>query len=239
MLNLNLEVNGKEIFMFKTKELYDLKHTLAADYLSQFEYPWQALSGIKDFILELGKSLDSDYVEVKEHVWVHKTAEVFESAYLGAPCIIGPNTQVRHCAFIRGSALVGADCVVGNSVELKNVILMDHVETPHYNYVGDSILGYHSHLGAGGITSNLKSARDNITLRRKDENYQVVEEFETGLRKIGAFMGDYVEVGCNSVLCPGTLIGPHTNVYPLSRVRGQIAAHSIFKDAEHIVKKGE
>lgn len=223
--------------MFKMNELYDLKHTLAADYLSQFEYPWQALSGIKELILKLGPTLGEDYIEVKEHVWVHKTADVFESAYLGAPCIIGPETQVRHCAFIRGSALVGANCVVGNSVELKNVILMDNVETPHYNYVGDSILGYHSHLGAGGITSNLKSSRDNITLRRKDENYKVVEEYETGLRKIGAFMGDWVEVGCNSVLCPGTLIGPHTNVYPLSRVRGQIAAYSIFKDADHIVKK--
>ena len=138
---------------------------------------------------------------------------------------------------MRGSALVGANCVVGNSVELKNCILFDNVETPHYNYVGDSILGYHSHLGAGGITSNLKSARDNIILRRKDENYNVVEEFETGLRKIGAFMGDYVEVGCNSVLCPGTIIGPHTNVYPLSRVRGQIAANSIFKDATHVTLK--
>ena len=175
--------------MYKISELYDLDHTLAKDYLAQFEYPWQALAGIKELILELGKNLGEDYVEVKEHVWVHKTAHVFESAYLGAPCIIGPKTEVRHCAFVRGSALVGANCVVGNSVELKNCILFDNVETPHYNYVGDSILGYHSHLGAGGITSNLKSARDNIILRRKDENYNVVEEFETGLRKIGAFMG--------------------------------------------------
>lgn len=238
-LNSNLSLSGKKegSFMYKISELYDLDHTLAKDYLAKFEYPWQALSGIKDLILELGKNLGEDYVEVKEHVWVHKSANVFESAYLGAPCIIGPETEVRHCAFVRGSALVGANCVVGNSVELKNCILFDNVETPHYNYVGDSILGYHSHLGAGGITSNLKSARDNIILRRKDENYNVVEEFETGLRKIGAFMGDYVEVGCNSVLCPGTIIGPHTNVYPLSRVRGQIAANSIFKDASHMTLK--
>ena len=199
--------------MYKISELYDLDHTLAKDYLAQFEYPWQALAGIKELILELGKNLGEDYVEVKEHVWVHKTAHVFESAYLGAPCIIGPKTEVRHCAFVRGSALVGANCVVGNSVELKNCILFDNAETPHYNYVGD------------------------IILRRKDENYNVVEEFETGLRKIGAFMGDYVEVGCNSVLCPGTIIGPHTNVYPLSRVRGQIAANSIFKDATHVTLK--
>ena len=178
-LNSNLSLSGKKegSFMYKISELYDLDHTLAKDYLAKFEYPWQALSGIKDLILELGKNLGEDYVEVKEHVWVHKSANVFESAYLGAPCIIGPETEVRHCAFVRGSALVGANCVVGNSVELKNCILFDNVETPHYNYVGDSILGYHSHLGAGGITSNLKSARDNIILRRKDENYNVVEEF--------------------------------------------------------------
>ena len=177
-------------------------------------------------------------MEVKEHVWVHKTAHVFRKCLFR--CSMYHWYQKRKCvivSFVRGSALVGANCVVGNSVELKNCILFDNVETPHYNYVGDSILGYHSHLGAGGITSNLKSARDNIILRRKDENYNVVEEFETGLRKIGAFMGDYVEVGCNSVLCPGTIIGPHTNVYPLSRVRGQIAANSIFKDATHVTLK--
>lgn len=224
--------------MYTINELYDLDHTLAKSYLAQFKYPWQALDGIKDFILELGSKLPKDeYEEVSEHVWIHKTADVFSSAYIGAPCIIGPETQVRHCAFIRGSALVGAGCVVGNSVELKNCILFDCVEVPHYNYVGDSILGYHSHLGAGGITSNLKSSRDLITLRRKDENYNVVEEYETGLKKIGAFMGDWVEVGCNSVLNPGTIIGAHTNVYPLSRVRGQIPANSIFKAIDDIVLK--
>ena len=143
--------------MYTIKDLYDLDHTLAKDYLSQFTYPWEALKGIKDFILQLGPALDpAEYEEVSENVWVHKTAKVFPTAYLGAPCIIGPNTEVRHCAFVRGSALVGADCVVGNSVELKNVILFDHVQTPHYNYVGDSILGYYSHMGAGSITSNVK-----------------------------------------------------------------------------------
>ena len=145
--------------MYTIKDLYDLDHTLAKDYLSRFTYPWEALKGIKDFIIELGKTLGDDYEEVSENVWVHKTATVFPSAYLGAPCIIGPNTEVRHCAFIRGSALVGADCVVGNSVELKNVILFDHVQTPHYNYVGDSIMGYFSHMGAGSITSNVKSSQ--------------------------------------------------------------------------------
>ena len=144
--------------MYTIKDLYDLDHTLAKDYLLQFTYPWEALKGIKDFILRLGPTLGDDYEEISEHVWVHKTAKVFPSAYLGAPCIIGPETEVRHCAFIRSSALVGANCVVGNSVELKNVILFDHVQTPHYNYVGDSILGYYSHMGAGSITSNVKSA---------------------------------------------------------------------------------
>ena len=139
------------------KDMYDLDHTLAKSYLSQFTYPWEALKGIKDFILELGPTLSSEYKEVSEHVWVHESATVAPTAYLGAPCIIGPRTEVRHCAFIRSSALVGADCVVGNSVELKNVILFDHVQTPHYNYVGDSILGYYSHMGAGSITSNVKS----------------------------------------------------------------------------------
>ena len=219
------------------ENLLNLDATIAKEIFNEVNYPWEVLPLIKDFILKIGPTLSDEYILYKDNVWVHKSAHVFESAYLGAPCIIGPETEVRHCAFVRGSALVGANCVVGNSVELKNCILFDNVETPHYNYVGDSILGYHSHLGAGGITSNLKSARDNIILRRKDENYNVVEEFETGLRKIGAFMGDYVEVGCNSVLCPGTIIGPHTNVYPLSRVRGQIAANSIFKDASHVTLK--
>jgi len=220
--------------MYTIKDLYDLDHTLAKDYLCQFEYPWEALKGIKDMIIELGEKLDkNEYDEVKEHVWIHKTAKVFESAYIAAPCIIGANTEVRHCAFIRGSALVGEDCVVGNSCELKNVILFDHVQTPHYNYVGDSILGYYSHMGAGSITSNVKSDKKLVVVHNGEENV------ETGLKKFGAMIGDYVEVGCNSVLNPGTVIGRNSNVYPLSRVRGMIPAHSIYKDEGVIVEKRE
>jgi len=209
--------------MYRITEMYDLDHTLANNYLAQFEYPWEALKGIKDFIIELGKTLPEEYEQREENVWVHKTAKVFPSAYLGAPCIIGPNTEVRHCAFIRGSALVGADCVVGNSVELKNVILFDHVQVPHYNYVGDSILGYYSHMGAGSITSNVKSDKTLVKVHDGDEN------IETGLKKFGAMLGDHVEVGCNSVLNPGTVIGRNSNIYPTSCVRGFVPAGSIWK----------
>lgn len=219
--------------MYKIKDLYDLDHTLAKDYLSNYEYPWLALKGIKDFIIELGQNLSDEYQEVKEHVWIHKDAKVFESAYIGAPCIIGAGTEVRHGAFIRGSALVGNDCVVGNSVELKNVIIFDNVQVPHYNYVGDSILGYKSHMGAGSITSNVKSDKTLVVVKDRINN----EEIETGLKKMGAMLGDYVEVGCNSVLNPGTVIGRHSNIYPLSRVRGVVPADSIFKDIDDIVKK--
>ena len=206
--------------MYTVKELFDLEggHTLAEDYLRGFTYPWEALKGIKELILTLGAQLGDDYEEVSEHVWVHKTAMIYPSAYLGAPCIIGPETEVRHCAFIRGSALVGAKCVVGNSVELKNVILFDHVQTPHYNYVGDSILGYYSHMGADSITSNVKSDKKPVVVRNG------AEQLETGLKKFGAMLGDYVEVGCNSVLNPGTVIGPHSNIYPTSCVRGTVPA---------------
>ena len=159
--------------MYKITDLYDLDHTLAKDYLSGFTYPWEALKGIKDLILGLGPTLGEDYEEVSENVWIHKTAKVFPSAYLGAPCIIGPETEVRHCAFIRGSALVGANCVVGNSCELKNVILFDHVQTPHYNYVGDSILGYYSHMGAGSITSNVKSDKTLVCVKSGDEVIEI------------------------------------------------------------------
>ena len=217
--------------MIKIQELYDLDHTLAKDYLNQFEYPWQALKGIKDFILQTGPSLSDEYEQIKENVWVHKSATVFESAYLGAPCIIGANTEVRHGAFIRGSALIGDNCVVGNSVELKNVILFDCVQTPHYNYVGDSILGYKSHKGAGSITSNVKSDKTLVVVHDGEMNY------ETGLKKFGAMLGDYVEVGCNSVLNPGTVIGVHSNVYPVSCVRGVVPDHSIVKSGGNIVKK--
>ena len=219
--------------MYTIKDLYDLDHTLAKDYLLQFTYPWEALKGIKDLIIELGKNLGDDYTEVSENVWVHKDAKVFPSAYLGAPCIIGARTEVRHGAFIRGSALVGEDCVVGNSVELKNVILFDHVQTPHYNYVGDSILGYYSHMGAGSITSNVKSDKKLVVVHNGTEN------IETGLKKFGAMLGDHVEVGCNSVCNPGTVIGRNSNVYPTSCVRGVVTENSIFKNSGDIVEKTE
>ena len=219
--------------MYTIKDLFDLDHTLAKEYLSKYTYPWEALKGIKEFILQLGPTLGEDYEEVSEHVWVHKTAKVFPSAYLGAPCIIGPETEVRHCAFIRGSALVGANCVVGNSVELKNVILFDNVQTPHYNYVGDSILGYKSHMGAGSITSNVKSDKKLVVVHNGSE------QIETGIKKFGAMLGDYVEVGCNAVCNPGTVIGPHSNVYPTSCVRGVVPAYSIWKDNGTVATKEE
>ena len=217
--------------MLKICDLYDLTHTAAADYLSGFEYPWQALKGIKDLILTLGPNLGQEYTEVSPTVWVHNTATVFPSAYLGAPCIIGPGTEVRHCAFIRGSALVGANCVVGNSVELKNVILFDNVQVPHFNYVGDSILGYKSHMGAGSVTSNVKSDQTLVVVKNGDE------KVETGLKKFGAMLGDFVEVGCNSVLNPGTVIGRHSNVYPTSCVRGMVPEKSIWKNDGTVVAK--
>lgn len=210
---------------FEIKQLFDLSHTQAADYLSAFRYPWEALDGIKQMILDLGEKLPADeYEQRAEGVWVHKTATIFPSAYLGTPCIIGPETEVRHCAFIRGSALVGANCVVGNSVELKNVILFDNVQVPHYNYVGDSILGYKSHMGAGSITSNVKSDKSLVVIHNGDER------IETGRKKIGAILGDCVEVGCNSVLNPGTIIGRNSNVYPVSCVRGVVPENSIWKN---------
>ena len=209
--------------MLSTHQLFDLNHSLAGSYLAGFDYPWQALKGIKDLILKLGSALGEEYTEVTPTVWVHNTAVVAPTAYLGAPCIIGTGTEVRHCAYIRGSALVGENCVVGNSVELKNVILFDNVQVPHYNYVGDSILGYKSHMGAGAVTSNVKSDKTPVTVKNGDE------KIETGLKKFGAMLGDWVEVGCNSVLNPGTVIGRHSNVYPTSCVRGVIPENSIWK----------
>lgn len=217
--------------MVTIQELYDLEHTQAKSYLEQFTYPWEALKGIKDFIVQLGSTLGDDYQEVSPQVWVHKTATVAPTAYLGAPCIIGAGTEVRHCAFIRGSALVGENCVVGNSVELKNVILFDNVQTPHYNYVGDSILGYKSHMGAGSVTSNVKSDKTLVVVKDGQE------QMPTGLKKFGAMLGDFVEVGCNSVLNPGTVIGRHSNVYPTSCVRGVVPANHIWKTGGVVVAK--
>ena len=218
--------------MLSIHELYDLSHTMAADYLSGFTYPWEALGGIKSLIVSLGEKLDPDeYREVSPQVWVHKTAKVAPTAFLGAPCIIGAETEVRHCAFIRGAALVGEHCVVGNSVELKNVILFDNVQTPHYNYVGDSILGYKSHMGAGSITSNVKQDQRPVVVHAPEGN------METGLKKFGAMLGDFVEVGCNSVLNPGTVIGRHSNIYPLSSVRGVVPENHIWKTGGVVVPK--
>ena len=215
-----------------TTHLMDLSHTLAGEYLRQFVYPWQALEGISDLILTLGAALpEEDYDHPLPGVWVHKSAQVAPTAYLGAPCIIGPETEVRHGAFVRGSALVGASCVVGNSVELKNVILFDGVQTPHYNYVGDSILGYKSHMGAGSITSNVKSDKTLVAVRDGERR------IETGRKKFGAVLGDYVEIGCNSVLNPGTVIGRDTHVYPVSSVRGAVPPASIYKKEGVIVPR--
>ena len=217
--------------MLQTLQLYDLSHSLAGPYLAGFDYPWQALKGIKDLILNLGPTLGEAYKEISPAVWVHETATVAPTAYLGAPCIIGAGTEIRHCAFVRGSALVGENCVVGNSVELKNVILFDNVQVPHYNYVGDSILGYKSHMGAGAVTSNVKSDKTLVTVKNGQER------IETGLKKFGAMLGDFVEVGCNSVLNPGTIIGRHSNVYPTSCVRGVVPENSIWKNTGVVVKK--
>ena len=274
-------------------ELFDLEHTIAADYLKGFTYPWEALKGISKLIIEIGSRLDPDeYDNPSENVWIHKTAKVFPSAYIGSPCIIGAETEVRHCAFIRGSAiigktilkigaalsseefshpkedvwiakdavvyptawingpciidsgaevrhgafirgnaLVGKNCVVGNSAELKNVIIFDNVQTPHYNYVGDSILGYKSHMGAGSITSNVKSDKTNVVIKSDGES------IETGIKTIGAMLGDYVEVGCNSFLNPGTIVGRNSNIYPTSCVRGVVPENSIYKTGGVIVSK--
>ena len=229
--NKSLASVGKKVASLKVLELFDLEHTLAGRYLSGFTYPWEALSGIKGLILELGQTLGEEYTEVSPQVWVHTTAKVAPTAYLDAPCIIGENTEVRHCAFIRGSALVGKNCVVGNSTELKNVILFDNVQVPHYNYVGDSILGYRSHMGAGSITSNVKSDKTLVAVKNGEE------KIETGLKKFGAMLGDRVEVGCNSVLNPGTVIGRDSNIYPLSCVRGVVPGGSIWKTGGIVVKK--
>lgn len=216
----------------KIKDLYSLEESIAGDYLSGFEYPWEALSGIKEFIIKLGNSLSEEkFDKVGEDVWIAKSAEVFPSAYIGGPCIIDEDAEVRHCAFIRGSAIVGKGAVVGNSTELKNVILFNKVQVPHYNYVGDSILGFKAHMGAGSITSNVKSDKQLVIVHNEGQN------IETGLKKFGAMLGDNVEVGCNSVLNPGTVIGKNSNVYPTSCVRGVVAENSIHKNDGNITKK--
>lgn len=218
--------------MYTVKDLFDLEHTQAKEYLSAFQYPWEALGGLKEYIVSVGKTLaKEEYEEISANVWVHKSATVAPSAQIHAPCIIGEGTEVRQCAFIRGSVFIGRNCVVGNSTELKNAVLFDGVQVPHYNYVGDSILGYKAHMGAGSITSNVKSDKSPVVIRHGNER------METGLKKVGAMLGDFAEIGCNSVLNPGTVIGKNSNVYPLSCVRGTVAENSIYKSANDIVKK--
>ncbi|MGN0806113.1 MAG: UDP-N-acetylglucosamine pyrophosphorylase [Candidatus Coproplasma sp.] len=212
--------------MYSVTDILDLSHTLAGDYLKNFTYPWEALNGIEKLIVRLSERLGADYVKTGEGVWVHKTAVVAPTAYIGAWTVIGARTQVRHCAYIRGNALIGEDCVVGNSTELKKAILFDGVQVPHFNYVGDSILGYKSHMGAGAITSNVKQDRTAIAVNGD-------KVIDTGLRKFGAVLGDFVEIGCNSVLNPGTVIGRNTSVYPLTSVRGVIPADSIVKSGAY------
>lgn len=216
----------------KVSEMYDLGQTMAADYLRQFTYPWEALEGIGLFAEELGPSLsEEEYEKWGENVWVHKTAKVAPTACLTGPAVIGPEAEIRHCAFLRGKVIVGQGAVVGNSTELKNVILFNEVQVPHYNYVGDSILGYKAHMGAGSITSNVKSDKCLVIVHGEDE------EIETGLKKFGAMIGDHVEVGCGSVLNPGTVIGRESNIYPLSSVRGCVNSHSIYKKQGEIAEK--
>lgn len=215
----------------KTSELLDLTHTAAAPLLEKTQYPWQALPEVGAFIKELGAALPAeDYDHPEEFIWLHKTVKRFPNNYIAGPCIIGPETEIRPGAFIRGNALVGAGCVVGNSTELKNVVIFDSVQVPHYNYVGDSILGYKSHMGAGAVTSNVKQDKSLVTLALPDGT-----RLETGLKKFGAILGDHVEIGCNSVLNPGTLIGRGSRVYPLSMVRGAVPPSSIYKRAGEVV----
>ena len=215
----------------ENKELFkDLTKTIAGSLFEDHTYPWEILPLIHDFILETGKKLPAEeYEEVREHVWVARTASVAPTAFLGDCVIVGPEAEVRHCAFVRGNAIIGAHAVVGNSTELKNVILFDRVQVPHYNYVGDSILGYKSHMGAGSITSNVKSDKKPVRLTLEGRR------IETGMKKIGAILGDEVEVGCGSILNPGTIVGGHTNIYPLSSVRGYVPDHSIYKKGNEIV----
>ena len=216
----------------KIINLYNLEETIAKELLETATYPWEVLPKIEEFIIELGNKLDKSIYERKdENIWVAKSAKIASTAYINGPAIIGEDAEIRHCAFIRGKAIIGNGAVVGNSTELKNVILFNKVQVPHYNYVGDSILGYKAHMGAGSITSNVKSDKKLVIIKNKDK------EIETGLKKVGAMLGDNVEVGCNSVLNPGTVIGRNTNIYPLSCVRGVIPEKSIYKNKNEIVEK--
>jgi len=218
--------------MYTIKELFNLDETIAKDIYEGLIYPWEALPRIGEFIVELGKTLSlNDYEKAGEQIWIAKSANVAPSAYIHGPVIIGKEAQIRHCAFIRGNVIIGDGAVVGNSTELKNVILFNKVQVPHYNYVGDSILGYKAHMGAGAITSNVKSDKTLVTVNVGER------KIKTGLKKFGAILGDHVEVGCNSVLNPGTIIGKNSNIYPLSMVRGFVKPNSIYKKQGEVVEK--
>ena len=215
----------------KTKELFLSNNSIANDFIKSFTYPFEVLPYINEFILNLGNDLDDNYVKIKENVWAHKNARISETAYINGPCIIDDNAEIRHCAYIRGNAIIGKNSVLGNSCEIKNAILYDNVQVPHFSYVGDSILGSHSHMGASSIISNLKSDKTNISIKYNGE------VIDTKMRKVGAFLGDYVEVGCGSVLNPGTIIMPYTNIYPLTSIRGVIDKNKIVKNMENIIDK--
>lgn len=226
------ESRGRNMEECKISKMYNLEETIAKDLFEGLTYPWEALPKISEFIVKLGESLDSSVYEKRgENIWVAKSAKVAPTAFLSEPLIIDEEAEIRHCAFVRGNAIVGKGCVVGNSTELKNVVLFNSVQVPHYNYVGDSILGYKSHMGAGSITSNVKSDKTLVVVKNGKE------EIKTGLKKLGAMLGDYVEVGCNSVLNPGSVIGSHTNIYPLSMVRGVVPERSIYKNKNEITQK--
>ena len=216
----------------KTVNLVDTSHTMAAELFAKYEYPWEVLPHIKEFVSELGKKLDpEEYTEIAPEVWVHKTVKIAPTASLNGPCVICEGTEVRQCAFVRGSALIGAKCVIGNSTEIKNAIIFDNCEVPHYNYVGDSVLGFHAHMGAGSILSNIKADKKNVTIACEGEKIQ------TGLRKMGAVLGDWVDLGCNSVCNPGSVIGRKTNLYPLSFVRGFVPADRVYKKQGEVAEK--
>ena len=216
----------------KIDNLYDLEKTIAKDIFKGVTYPWEVLAKISDFIIELGNSLDkNEFEKIGENIWAHKTCKIAKTAYINGPVIIDENAEIRHCAFIRGKAIIGKNSVVGNSTELKNVILFDNVQVPHYNYVGDSILGYKSHMGAGSIISNVKSDKKLVAIKNGET------KIETNLKKVGAMLGDNVEVGCGSVLNPGSIIGRNTNIYPLSSVRGVVKENSIYKNQNEIIEK--
>lgn len=216
--------------MITVSGMFDLEHTLAKGYLAGLDYPWQALEGIGELILSLGQSLGEEYGQVEEHVWIHASAEIADTAHITGPCIIGANTQIRPGAFLRGNVLIGEGCVVGNSTELKNAILFDGVQAPHYNYVGDSVLGYKAHLGAGAVTSNVRGDKAKVVVHGE-------KDYPTGRKKVGAMVADFAEIGCGAVLNPGTVIGRNSQVYPLSCVRGVVPENSIYKNDNTVVRK--